>query len=107
MAPRKYPCTCRKCKTFWTYRDEHGAEHPGRMRDRKIVQRHKRRDRYEATRAQKSDATTLTPEATVLLATISNQVSPMFQESVAVRPRDESNEEEQVSCESRRHKRIS
>lgn len=99
MASGKIPCTCRQCKAFWTYKDEHGVEHPGQLKDRKTVKRHKRRDNYEANLAQKNGDKALTPETVVLLATMSDPDSLNFQESVAVRPRDECDREEQVSCE--------
>ena len=89
MPRTKVPCTCRDCKLYWTYIDEHNVERPGRLRDPKIAGRHKRRDQYYAALQDGEDALAFSPETSVLLATLTDPSEHNFEPSLAVRPRDE------------------
>ena len=92
MPTRQVLCTCRDCKQFWMYTDDQGVERPGRMLAPGRVVIHKQKEQYAAlfkqTEGEGRDGSPLSPEATVLFATISDKSRPRFEESVAVRPRD-------------------
>ena len=92
MPARKKVCTCKECK-LWSYKDDHGIVREGRLLSPDRVLRHSRREQYRAAQWQAEgaahDLLTLPPEAAVLLATITDRSSTQFEQSVAVRPRDE------------------
>ncbi len=103
MAPQKQPCTCTECKLYWTYIDDYGVERPGQPRDKKVIKHRKRRDLYYGDHAQDTHRAPLSPESTVLLATMSDIFNKFaFEESVAVHTRDGVSHDEVSSTLERR-----